>query len=270
MDPDEQTPESLGGPLFQAVSLNRIEMAQLLLERRADPHPGAYPAYEMKNGDMIALIEKYGGSLDAVSAGRARQTEIARKMLAGEIHPHIEPGSGQTVADQLLWGAASALSTEIVRMALDQIDWQRDDPRWFWKLWRPLPVEEDYNARQQAECCECFKLILERCGPNHRAADYGQTMLHEVISHDHGVGLQLATILLDAGARLDVRDKLLLSTPLGWACRWGRVEIVRLLLSRGADPVEADAEPWATPRAWAEKMRQPAIVKLLDSVEPRV
>jgi ankyrin repeat protein len=88
-------------------------------------------------------------------------------------------------------------------------------------------------------------------------------MLHEVIARDHGVGVQLATLLLDAGATLDVRDKLLNSTPLGWACRWGRVEIVKLLLARGADPVEADAEAWATPRAWAEKMGRGEIVELL-------
>jgi hypothetical protein len=57
--------------------------------------------------------------------------------------------------------------------------------------------------------------------------------------------LAFAKPLLDAGARLDIRDGLLKSTPLGWACRWGRVDGVKLLLERGADPVEADAEPWA-------------------------
>jgi ankyrin repeat protein len=31
---------SAGGPLFQAVILNRIEMARLLLERGADPNAG--------------------------------------------------------------------------------------------------------------------------------------------------------------------------------------------------------------------------------------
>jgi ankyrin repeat protein len=94
-------------------------------------------------------------------------------------------------------------------------------------------------------------------------------MLHEVVSRDHGVGVQLATILLDAGARLDVRDKLLKSTPLGWACRWGRVEMVKLFLARDADPVEADSEPWARPRAWAEKMNQTEILDLLTSARPR-
>ncbi|SPF44237.1 hypothetical protein SBA4_3200018 [Candidatus Sulfopaludibacter sp. SbA4] len=127
------------------------------------------------------------------------------------------------------------------------------------------PDVKTTTLSQQADCCECFKLILARCGPHHRASDYGQTMLHETVSRDHGVGVQLATILLDAGARLDVRDGLLKSTPLGWACRWGRIEMVRLFLACGADPVEADAELWATPRAWAEIMRRHEIVELLDS-----
>jgi ankyrin repeat protein len=282
LDPDERIQVghmeektwSSGGPVFQAVVLNRLKLGRLLLERGADPNASvftagsaAYRAYNGRDPEMTALIEKYGGWIDPGGAGYARQTEIARKMLAGEMDPHLEPNdfSGHTVAEQLLWGGASALSAAIVRMALEHVDWAPEDSRWFSMLWRPLPGHQDLTAQQQAECCECFQMILARCGPHHRASDYGQTMLHEAVSRDHGVGLQLATILLDAGARLDVRDKLLESTPLGWACRWGRVEIVKLFLARGADPVEADAEPWATPGAWAEKMHHPEIVELLDS-----
>ena len=66
--------------------------------------------------------------------------------------------------------------------------------------------------------------------------------------------LTFASILLDAGARLDIRDDLLQSTPLGWACRWGRLELVTLFLESGADPIESGSQPWATPSAWAEKM----------------
>jgi ankyrin repeat protein len=171
LDPDEPTQIghiaeqtwSAGGPLFQAGLLNRIEMARLLLERGADPNASvwtsgspAYRAYVARNPEMIALIEQYGGWIDPGSAGYARQTEIARKMLAGEIDPHLEPNdfSGRTVAEQLLWGGASALSAEIVRMALEHVDWLPDDPRWFWMLWRPLPGHEDYNAQQQTDCCE--------------------------------------------------------------------------------------------------------------------
>ena len=280
LDPDERTPVghiseqtwSAGGPLFQAVVLNRLEMARLLLARGADPNASvwtsgspAYRAYCGGNPEMIALVERHGGWLDPGAAGYARQTDMARRMLAGEIDPHFteDGSSGRTVAEQLLWGGASSLCADIVRMALEHIDWAADDPRWFWMLWRPLPGHEDYDAGQQREAAGCFALILARCGPNHRASDYGQTMLHEVIARDRGTGVQLATMLLDAGARLDVRDTLLMSTPLGWACRWGRVELVRLLLGRGADPIEPEAQPWATPLAWAERRQHGEIASIL-------
>jgi ankyrin repeat protein len=86
---------------------------------------------------------------------------------------------------------------------------------------------------------------------------FGLTILHSVAgSREHvtaGERVAFATMLLEAGARLDVRDHVLNSTPLAWACRWGRVELVTLYLERGADPVEGDAEAWATPLAWAKK-----------------
>jgi ankyrin repeat protein len=92
-------------------------------------------------------------------------------------------------------------------------------------------------------------------------------MLHSVAgSREHVTPeerVAFATMLLDAGAKLDIRDNLLKSTPLGWACRWGRVELVKLLLDRGADPWEVDAEPWATPRAWAEKKNHAAVLAIL-------
>jgi hypothetical protein len=188
-------------------------------------------------------------------------------MLAGEVDPHVDPkdSSRRTVAERLIEGGASALSAEIVRMALEHVDWTPDDPRWFGMLLRPMDRVGKYTAQDQAECYECFRLILARCGPHHYHSGYGQSVLHQVVADDRDVRAQLATMLLDAGARMDVRDKLLKSTPLGWACRWGRVEMVKLLLARGADPVEPDAEVWATPRAWAEKKNYPEIVALLNS-----
>jgi ankyrin repeat protein len=68
---------------------------------------------------------------------------------------------------------------------------------------------------------------------------------------------------------MDARDELLQSTPLGWACRWGRLEVAKLLLERGADPVEPDAELWATPHAWAEKAGHSAIIVFLQEYSTR-
>jgi ankyrin repeat protein len=270
---------SSGGPLLEAVNTGRIDMARLLLAHGADPNAQVFtsgsPTYAAYHGgsprrhiadpEMIELMVQHGGWIDAASVGYLRNADLARRMLAGELDPHLESGafSGQTVEEQILWSGASGRSVEIVRMALERIDWPREDPRWFWMLWRPLPGHEDLNDAEQVDCRESFRLILERCDPNLRAGEAGQTMLHEVIARDHGVGVSLASVLLDAGARTDLRDAFLKSTPLGWACRWCRMELVTLLLARGADPIEPDAEPWATPLAWAERRQHAGIASIL-------
>jgi ankyrin repeat protein len=287
LDPNERMPLgqledqtfSSGGPLLEAVNTGRIDMARLLLAHGADPnasvytagsataaaHTGGSPRMHAPDQAMIDLMVEHGGWIDAGAVGYIRNVELARRMLQGEIDAHPESGtfSGQKVAEQILWGGASGRSAEIVRMALERIDWPRDDPRWFWLLWRPLPGHRDLDEVEQADSRATFRLILDRCDPNLQAPESGQTMLHEVIARDHGVGVALATMLLDAGARTDIRDEFLKSTALGWACRWGRVALVELLLSRGADPIEAGAEPWATPLAWAERRHHAAIAASL-------
>jgi len=53
---------------------------------------------------------------------------------------------------------------------------------------------------------------------------------------------------LNCGARLDMRDDLLQSTPPGWACCWGRREMAELLIARGVPLHEPAAEPCHTAR----------------------
>src|SRR5262249_48103969 len=168
---------------------------------------------------------------------------------------------------------ASGGHPAIVAMALERVDWPRDDPRWYRVLEEPLrfwnhrdswfasPTEgrESYLA--------CFGAMLARADARARGR-FGRTLLHDVVAFagrmrpDEAGGF--ATVLLDGGARPHRRDDPLASPPLGWACRWGRVELAQLFLARGADPVEADAAPWATPRAWAEKKGHAEISALLE------
>src|SRR5262249_36878325 len=90
LDPDEvvqvghmsEPTWSSGGPLFQAVVLDRIEMARLLLERGADPNARVFTAgspadraYGGRNSEMIALIERHGGWIAAGLAGGLGKTE---------------------------------------------------------------------------------------------------------------------------------------------------------------------------------------------------
>ena len=58
-------------------------------------------------------------------------------------------------------------------------------------------------------------------------------------------------------------ERTLRRTPLAWAYGWEQVELVTLPLKRCANSVEVDAEPWATPLAWAEKMNRGAVLSVL-------
>jgi ankyrin repeat protein len=261
-----------GMPLYHCAQFGKYELAEILLKHGADPNGKVYAsgdpvfqAYDKRDWKMVELLQLYGGVPEATTAGLFRQTELARKMLAGEAKYGSEGVGGDTLAEQLLWGGACGGDAEIVRIALEQIDRPRDDPWWFHIMEQPIRMWSDGGAQ-----LDCLKLLLARCDPNilGRTGDgFNLTILHSVSgARQHvtaGQRLAFANALLDAGARTDLRDGLLNSTPLGWACRWGRIELVELLLQRGADPVEADAESWATPKAWAEKMGHGAVVSLL-------
>jgi ankyrin repeat protein len=150
------------------------------------------------------------------------------------------------LAEQLVWATGDA---EIARMCLPHIIRPLDDSWWNYVL-----VHTGNPSK--------LKVLLEHgIDPNVRGGE-GYTLLHLLARLDKSV-LGLATLLLDAGASLKVRDSLLQSTPLGWACRWGHIDLVRLYLERGADTVESEAEPWATPLAWATKRGHHEIIQLL-------
>ena len=287
-DPDErhriaggdQAPWSWGGPLWQCAHLGRHDMAERLLGAGADAGGQVYAsgtplhqALAMGDRTMVALLRGHGGIVDPTIAALYRQTDLARQMLAGE-------GVGSPVAEEMLGAAACGGDPDIVRAALDRVAWARGDPRWFGVLEQPLRIwshgHPDWpeQGRDRDTYPACLAILLERADPNVRGRQqdrgrFGLTLLHSVAgAREHVTAeerLAFATQLLAAGARLDLRDNLLLSTPLGWACRWGRTELVDLFLAWGADPREPDAAPWASPTAWARQMGHRHLLPLLEA-----
>ena len=279
---------SAGAPLQHCATTGKLEMAKVLLQAGADPNVRVYAssssmgrAYLSGNAAMIELLRSYGGVVDAVMISIRGEVAAARQMLDDEAAGRLPRAAlahelgGDAVAEYLAWGGAGAGAIEIVRMALAALDWPRTDPRWYSLLREPLYIGMERSKAERESLIECFRLILERADPaalgtSTRGWVTGRTLLHDLSPSRHTMPAEdrvmIATMLLDAGAPFDVRDDLLKSTPLGWACRWGRVELVELLLARGADPIEADAEPWATPLAWATKRGHTRVVELLNDV----
>src|SRR5215472_5749941 len=150
------------------------------------------------------------------------------------------------------------------RVGIPQGDPRRNNllqaPLFFWNHWTGPWCHPEWD---RTTYLTCFKMILARCGPPNAPLNCGATILHQIVAMGDHVKpeerIAFAIAALDAGARLDLRDDLLKSTPLGWACRWGQFEMAEVLIARGARVEEPDAELWATPIAWAKKMGHAAI-----------
>ena len=55
------------------------------------------------------------------------------------------------------------------------------------------------------------------------------------------------------------------STPLGWAARKGKKEMVQWLLKKGANPNLPNDEHWALPIEWAKRRGHHEIAELLKN-----
>jgi ankyrin repeat protein len=264
---NEEPAESWGMPLWHAAFANDYEAAKLLLDRGADPNANVYAsgwplghAWNHADGHVKKLLLDRGARATPYMVAQFEDVAEARRLLAAQ--PNDEE-----LANELAWSAADHGYPEILAMALPHLSrWPHSDSRWNWILLQPIRAAgSDPNANQPF--FDCLELIL-KAGVDPDVPRFGRTTLHYCGSA-HGSAssaarAHFAAQLLDHGADFTRRDDLLRSTPLGWACRWGHLEVVELLLQRGAPVHEPDAEPFAQPLAWARKMNHREIVALLE------
>ncbi len=88
---------------------------------------------------------------------------------------------------------------------------------------------------------------------------------HVTILHDMAQkgDIEKAELLIKHGAAINAVEEEYQSTPLGLAARWGHVEMVELLLKKGADP-ERSGAAWSIPVEWAKQKNHRGVVEVLQ------
>ena len=259
----EEPTQSWGAPLWYAALGNQLEIARLLLDRGADPNANVYAsgwplsnAWNHEGGAVKRLLLERGARPQPHTVAANHDVAEARRLLENNPSEHV--------VEELLWSAADHGCPDIVAMALRLIPRPLNDRTSHWVLMQPIRGAGGDPARNEGHFASFDLILREGVDPN--VARMGATTLHFVAARgglDGASRARFAAMLIDHGARLDLRDDLLKSTPLGWACRWGRLEMAEVLIARGALVQETDTEPWATPAAWAKRMDHSRIVSLL-------
>ena len=262
----EEPTESWGMPLWNAALAGDLAMTRLLLDRGADPNANVYAsgwplsnAWGHEDDSVKKLLLERGAKPQPYMVAAIHDIAEAQRLLAH--------APSEELVKELAWSAADHGCPEIVELALPLLALSAHDSRWWhWLLIQPIRGS-GADSLQNDGHFRSLEIIL-RYGVDPNVSRYGQTTLHFAAAYHGPVSgkdrARFAALLIDHGARLDMRDDLLQSTALGWACRWGRHELVELLIRRGAPVHEKDAEVWTTPEAWARKMNHPEVLKILQ------
>jgi len=183
-------------PLHHAAAMNRPDMVRVLLELGADPH---------------AVDDTGGTPLTAAARAHADPAAIA-----------ILEGAGARL--DLL----AALTLERYDLAERMI---RENPARIGRDGRDTIALHLLVAAKNAAAVRW--LIEHGVDVNAKRVlwDCNSTALH--VTAEHG-GVELARLLLDAGADPSIRDDKYEATALGWAEYCGQPEIAELLRQRGA------------------------------------
>jgi len=267
----EEPTESWGMPLWYAALAGDLAITRLLLDRGADPNANVYAsgwplrnAWNHEDESVKKLLLERGAKPQPYMLSESHNVDEARRLL--------DEDPSEESARELAWSAADQGCPEIVELSLPHLNWARDDPRWHWILIQPIRGAGGNSAQNEGHFRSMAALLRHGVDPG--VSHFGQTALHFAAARQGSLPgrdrARFASMLMDYGASPRLRDDMLKSTPLGWACRWGRLELVELLIQRGAPVLELDAEPWASPIAWARKMDHRAIISLLEaSLDPQ-
>jgi ankyrin repeat protein len=262
-------------PLSAAVEFGRDDVARLLLERGADPcwdesdAPHGTTLHKAAvRGDfaIVKLLLDHGADpnedIDSTSSASVfAATPEIRALIesrAAELSPYDTSGIEHD-DDRLRALAADPRDTRRIGAAITMSADRPDSLARLLGAGLRMPAVhtscQGYLLRPDA----LRTLLVHGMSPDQMNWQH-QTLLHHASTRDT---IECAAILLDAGATMTARDDDYRSTPLAWAARANKPQMVEFLLSRGAPVNLPDDEPWATPLAWAERRGHRQIASIL-------
>ena len=272
-------------PLHYAVRGGRPRIVQLLLEAGADPLAEGWsgpfragvrddtPLARARDRELRDIVELLEGAAKfphspspereaPLTPERALENEMMRVCHRGEIPAALDlirrhPG----IAQAGLYEAVHQDHPELVRLLLSH--GARATSPWRWACWyTPLM----HSLRYAEPRYDTAQLLLDHGVSPNETNGMGMTTLHVLAAEGTTAA---ASWLLERGADIHARDREFESTPLAWAARAGREDMVHLLLSRGALPIHPEDEPWSTPAAWARRRGHAHLVRVLDAYARR-
>lgn len=248
-----------GAALHTAARLGNRAMVERLLDHGADPneHVGSAGSatWAAKTPELRALLMARGGQLDCYDLIWLGEDDEAVRRVAAN------PREADAGCGGVFTVAATMGKRDLVVRLL--------------AAGARVPATLTACRSYLLEDPEILHLLLES-GMDPDLPDWQRaTPLHTLAGRDlrgrpRPRRLECAAVLLDAGASISARDEEYRSTPLAWAARNDLPDMVAFLLDRGAPTNLVDDEPWATPLAWAVKRGHRHVEELLRSVGARV